>query len=51
MEFPKNLEIALKAAQAGAKVVIDNFGQSNESRVKGNSKGLVTEIFHQTSAR
>lgn len=38
----KELEIALKAARAGAKVVLDNFGKSKDSRVKGDSKGLVT---------
>lgn len=43
MENPKDLQIALKAARAGAKVITDNFGKTNESRVKGNSKGLVTE--------
>ena len=38
----KELEIALKAARAGAKVVIENFGKSKDFRVKGDSKGLVT---------
>ncbi len=38
----KELEIALKAARAGAKVVFENFGKSKDSRVKGNAKGLVT---------
>jgi myo-inositol-1(or 4)-monophosphatase len=38
----KELEIALKAARAGARVVFENFGKSKDSRVKGNSKGLVT---------
>ena len=38
----KELEIALKAARAGAKVVLENFGNSKDSRVKGDSKGLVT---------
>lgn len=38
----KELEIALKAARAGAKVVLENFGKSKDSRVKGDSKGLVT---------
>jgi myo-inositol-1(or 4)-monophosphatase len=36
------LQIALKAARAGAKVVFDNFDKSKESLVKGDSKGLVT---------
>ena len=40
--FSHELQIALKAARAGAKVVLDNFGQSKDSRVKGDSKGLVT---------
>lgn len=38
----KELEIALKAARAGAKIVLENFGKSKDSRVKGDSKGLVT---------
>lgn len=38
----RELEIALKAARAGAMVVIENFGKSKDSRVKGDSKGLVT---------
>lgn len=38
----KDLQIALKAARAGAKVVYENFGKSKDSRVKGNAKGLVT---------
>jgi myo-inositol-1(or 4)-monophosphatase len=36
------LQIALEAARAGARVVLENFGKSKDSRVKGNSKGLVT---------
>ena len=42
MLLEKELEIALKAARAGAKVVLENFGKSKDSRVKGDSKGLVT---------
>jgi len=38
----KELEIALKAARAGAKVILENFGKSKDGRVKGDSKGLVT---------
>lgn len=38
-----DLNIALRAARAGAKVVSENFGLSKDSRVKGDSKGLVTE--------
>jgi myo-inositol-1(or 4)-monophosphatase len=41
-DLQKELEIALKAARAGAKVVYENFGKSKDSRVKGDSKGLVT---------
>jgi myo-inositol-1(or 4)-monophosphatase len=37
-----DLQIAIKAARAGAQIVIENFGKSKDSRVKGNSKGLVT---------
>lgn len=40
--FDKELEIVLKAARAGAKVVLENFGKSKKSRVKSDSKGLVT---------
>ena len=40
--LPKELQIALKAARAGARVVFGNFGKSKDSQVKGNSKGLVT---------
>lgn len=36
------LQIALKAARAGAKVVLENFGKSKDSHVKSNAKGLVT---------
>lgn len=36
------LQTALKAARAGARVVLENFGKSKDSRVKGDSKGLVT---------
>lgn len=42
MLLEKELNIALKAARAGARVVLENFGKSKDSRVKGNSKGLVT---------
>ena len=41
-DFSKDLQIALKAARAGAQIVFENFGKSKDSRVKGNSKGLVT---------
>ena len=41
-DLQNNLNIALKAARAGAKVVLENFGKSKDSRVKGNAKGLVT---------
>jgi myo-inositol-1(or 4)-monophosphatase len=40
--FSHELQIALKAARAGAKVVLENFGKSKDSRVKGDAKGLVT---------
>lgn len=42
LDLQKELIIALKAARAGAKVVLENFGKSKDSRVKGDSKGLVT---------
>ncbi len=41
-DFSTDLQIAIKAARAGAKVVLENFGKSKDSRVKGDSKGLVT---------
>ncbi len=37
-----DLYIALKAARAGAKIIADNFGNIQHSRVKGNARGLVT---------
>ncbi|MEN8116654.1 MAG: inositol monophosphatase family protein [Bacteroidota bacterium] len=39
----KNLDIALEAAWAGARVVLQNFDKSKDFQVKGNSKGLVTQ--------
>ena len=39
----KYLKVALEATRAGAHVVIENFGKSNDSRVKGDAKGLVTQ--------
>lgn len=42
MLMQKELEIALKAARAGAKIVLGNFGKKKDSRVKGDTKGLVT---------
>jgi myo-inositol-1(or 4)-monophosphatase len=42
MLLKNELNIALKAARAGANVVLENFGKSKDSRVKGDSKGLVT---------
>lgn len=38
-----DLNIALKAARAAARVILNGFEKSVKSRVKGNSKGLVTE--------
>ena len=43
MNFSKDLQIALKAGRAAAKIILENFGKSKDSRVKGNAKGLVTE--------
>ena len=42
IDFSKDLEIALKAARAAARIIMKNFGKSKEFRVKGDSKGLVT---------
>ena len=39
----KYLQIAIEAARAGAKIALANFGNSNDARVKGNAKGLVTQ--------
>lgn len=41
-DYSKNLEVALDAGRAAAQVIIENFGNSKDSRVKGDSKGLVT---------
>jgi myo-inositol-1(or 4)-monophosphatase len=41
-DLQNELNIVLKAARAGAKVVFENFGKSKDLRVKGDSKGLVT---------
>jgi myo-inositol-1(or 4)-monophosphatase len=41
-DFSNNLQIALKAARAGARIVSENFGKLKDWRVKENSKGLVT---------
>ena len=38
----KDLQIALKAARAASKIILENFGKSKDSRVKGDAKGLVT---------
>lgn len=38
----KDLQIALKAARAASKIIIENFGKSKDSSVKGDAKGLVT---------
>jgi myo-inositol-1(or 4)-monophosphatase len=40
--FSNELRIALEAARAAAHVIAKNYGKSNDSRVKGESKGLVT---------
>lgn len=42
MNFSKDLQIALKAARAAAKIILENFGKSKDSTVKGDAKGLVT---------
>ncbi len=38
-----DLEIALKAARAGAKEIRKRIGQTSNARVKGGAKGLVTD--------
>jgi myo-inositol-1(or 4)-monophosphatase len=38
----KDLQIALKAARSASKIILENYGKSKDSRVKGDSKGLVT---------
>ena len=42
-EFKNDLNIAHEAARAAARVILDGFEKSVESRVKGDAKGLVTE--------
>lgn len=42
-ELNNDLNIALEAARAAAQVIREGFEESVESRVKGDSKGLVTE--------
>jgi len=42
-ELNTDLTIALEAARAAARVIIDGFEKSIESKVKGDAKGLVTE--------
>ena len=41
-QFSNDLKVALEAARAAARVIEMNFGKSKDSRVKGDSKGLVT---------
>ncbi len=41
-QFSNDLKVALEAARAAARVIKKNFGKSKDSRVKGDSKGLVT---------
>lgn len=40
--YSNELNIALEAARAAAKIIFNNFEKTIESRVKGDSKGLVT---------
>jgi myo-inositol-1(or 4)-monophosphatase len=42
-ELKNDLNIALEAARDAARVILDGFEKSVESRVKGDAKGLVTE--------
>jgi myo-inositol-1(or 4)-monophosphatase len=42
-ELNADLKIALEAARAAARVILEGFEKSVESRVKGDAKGLVTE--------
>jgi hypothetical protein len=37
-DLQKDLSIALQAARAGARIVIENFGKFSDSRLKDNSK-------------
>jgi myo-inositol-1(or 4)-monophosphatase len=41
-KYYNELQTAQKAAREAARVILENFGKSNESRVKGDAKGLVT---------
>lgn len=42
-DFSKELQIARKAATAGAAIVKKRFGDASDIRVKGGAKGLVTD--------
>jgi len=42
-DLQNNLQTALLAARAGARIVMKNFGKYSDPKVKDNSKGLVTE--------
>ena len=41
-DFSKDLQTALKAARAGARIIYDNFEKLKDFQVKDHSKGLVT---------
>ena len=41
-DFSNDLKVALEAARAAANVIWKNYGKSNDSQVKEDSKGLVT---------
>jgi len=49
MLLQKELNIALKAARAGAKVVLENFGKSKDSHVKGNAEKAIIDILSAES--
>ena len=42
-DFSNELQIARKAAAAGAEIVRKRFGEASDIRVKGGAKGLVTD--------
>ncbi len=41
-DYSRDLQIALKAARAASKVILENYGKSKSSNVKVDAKGIVT---------
>lgn len=47
-DFSNELQIARKAAAAGAEIVRKRFGEATNARVKGEEKGLITDADLET---